>query len=95
MLALPRHPPRRHPRGDAAAPPVAGAQPPDAGAPPVPGAPPGSTEPPRNADDESQPGRVTYMPITSSSFDDEDVVDHHPVRSTFDQQDKIDYHPVP
>jgi len=75
---------------DAGGPPVA-SQPPE----PIPGAPPGSTVPPNPDDLEPPPGRITYIPITSSAFDEEDVIDYHPVRSSFDTQDKIDYHPVP
>jgi hypothetical protein len=51
--------------------------------------------PPRDVGDLLPTGRITYMPITGSSFDEEDVIDYHPVRSSFDQKDKIDYHPVP
>ena len=72
--------------------------PPDAGVsgePPVPGAPRGSTEPPRGQDEDPTRGRVTYMPIISSSFDEEDIVDTHPTSSDFDYHDRIDYHPVP
>jgi hypothetical protein len=79
---------------------VAGSQKPESnaqpfGPPPVPGAPPGSSVPPRDIGDPLPTGRITYMPITGSSFDDEDVVDTHPVRSSFDQKDRLDYHPVP
>jgi len=40
-------------------------------------------------------GRITYMPLVTSSFDAEDVVDTHPTQSEFDYHDRIDYHPVP
>jgi hypothetical protein len=78
------------PQPDAGAPPVA-----DPAAPPVPGAPRGSAEPPRNPDDELRRGRVTYMPLTTSAWDAEDVIDYHPTESYFDYHDKVDYHPVP
>jgi len=67
----------------------------DPGAPPVPGAPRGSTEPPRDEYDEIRRGRVTYMPITSSYWDEQAAIDYHPTSSSFDYTDKIDYHPVP
>jgi len=63
--------------------------------PPVPGAPAGSAEPPTTTDEPVPRGRVTYMPLINSSFDEQDVIDHHPAGSSFDYYDKIDYHPVP
>ena len=39
--------------------------------------------------------RTTYVPITSSVWDQQDKIDYHPVTSSFDAQDKVDYHPVP
>jgi hypothetical protein len=35
------------------------------------------------------------MPVVSSSFDKEDIIDYHPASSDFDYHDRIDYHPVP
>ncbi len=63
--------------------------------PPVPGAPAGSAEPPRSPADEPSRGRVTYMPLTESAFDQQDLIDEHPANSSFDYYDRIDYHPVP
>jgi len=63
--------------------------------PPVPGAPSGSAEPPRSPVDDPMRGRVTYMPLINSSFDETDVIDEHPAGSSFDYHDRIDYHPVP
>jgi hypothetical protein len=63
--------------------------------PPVPGAPAGSAEPQRSPDDEPTRGRVTYMPLVTSPFDETDLIDAHPAGSSFDYHDRIDYHPVP
>jgi hypothetical protein len=38
---------------------------------------------------------VTYVPITSSSFDKQDLIDEHPTNSAFDAEDRVDAHPVP
>jgi len=88
-------PPQAPPPVDAGAPPVAGAaQRPDASA-ALELAPPGSALPPSNPDQPPPWGRVTYVPITSSSFDKQDLIDFHPASSAFDAEDKIDPHPVP
>ena len=69
-------------------------QTPDVGG-PLENAPPGTALPPSNPDQPPPRGRVTYVPITSSSFDKRATIDEHPTSSAFDAEDKIDAHPVP
>lgn len=59
---------------------------------------PAPEPPPPEPPPELPPRRVPLMSrlpsLTSSSFDEEDLIDYHPVRSSFDAEDLIDYHPV-
>jgi hypothetical protein len=62
----------------------------------------GATPPPAPPSEERFPLVPAQPSLTRSSFDDEDLVNRHPVRdegpiahSRFDDEDRIDHHPVP
>jgi hypothetical protein len=73
----------------------------DAGTPPIAAQPPTPEEqtvaalkalglPEPHPDQPLPRGRVTYVPITSSSFDKQDLIDEHPT-----EPDRTEHHPVP